>query len=101
MSTSDTMPRAWKVAVTRDELRVELDDGRKLCVPLAWFPRLFHATARQRARFEFIGDGEGIHWPDVDEDLSVDGLLAGVPAPGGRVTRRAGARAKRKPRRSA
>jgi hypothetical protein len=85
-------PRAVKVVLTREELRVDLDDGRHLRVPLAWFPRLFHATARQRTRFELIDDGEGIRWPDVDEDLSVAGLLRGTPAPGGRVSRRRHAR---------
>ena len=74
--------------MTREELRVDLDDGRRLAVPLAWFPRLFHATARQRAQFELIDDGEGIRWPAVDEDLSVAGLLRGTPAPRGKVTRR-------------
>ena len=88
----DVIPRAVRVVVTREELRVDLDDARHLRVPLAWFPRLFHATARQRNRFELIDDGEGIRWPDVDEDLSVAGLLRGTPAPGGRVSRRRRAR---------
>ena len=88
MSTSQTSPLAWTVSVTNDDLQVELDDGRRLSVPLAWFPRLANATPKQRAKFELIGDGEGIHWPDVDEDLSVEGLLAGIPAPRGKVTRR-------------
>jgi len=82
--------------VTDEELWVELDDCRRLSVPLAWFPRLLKATPEQRAHFEFIGDGVGIHWPDVDEDLSVEGLLAGIPAPRGKVTRRVRARAKRR-----
>ncbi|WP_277186210.1 DUF2442 domain-containing protein [Caballeronia sp. BR00000012568055] len=56
---------------------VELTDGRTLGVPLAWFPRLLHATAEQRQRYEISYSGIGIHWPDVDEDISVDGLLAG------------------------
>ena len=50
-------------------------------VPLAWFPRLLHATAEERQNWEFLGDGEGIHWPEIDEDLSVAGLLRGTPAP--------------------
>ena len=95
MSTSQTVPLAWKVWATDEELWLELDDGRRLGVPLAWFPRLVKATPAQRANFEFIGDGEGIHWPDVDEDLSVEALLAGIPAPRGKVTRRVRSRRKR------
>jgi hypothetical protein len=56
---------------------VHLDDGRTLSVPLAWYPRLLHGTAEERGLFELIGDGEGIHWPELDEDISVEGLLAG------------------------
>ena len=74
----EARPRAVEVSVTDDELRVVLADGRALSVPLAWFPRLLHATSAQRQRFELLGDGEGIHWPDVDEDLSVAGLLRAV-----------------------
>jgi hypothetical protein len=77
----EARPRAVEVSVTDDELRVVLADGRALSVPLAWFPRLLHATSAQRQRFELLGGGEGIHWPDVDEDLSVAGLLRGTPAP--------------------
>jgi hypothetical protein len=76
-------PRAREVEVTPDELIVHLADGRRISVPLTWYPRLLHATPEQRARFELLGDGEGIHWPDVDEDLSVAGLLRGIPAPRG------------------
>jgi len=96
MSTSQTIPLAWTVSVTSDELQIELDDCRRLSVPLAWFPRLAKATPEQRAKFELIGDGEGIHWPDVDEDLSVEALLAGIPAPRGKVTRRVRPRRKSK-----
>ena len=77
----DTTPRGQGVRVTDDELIVALKDGRTISVPLAWYPRLLHATAEQRARWEFLGDGEGIHWPDIDEDLSIAGLLRGTPAP--------------------
>lgn len=56
---------------------VELSDGRILGVPLAWFPRLLRATPEQRARYEIFGGGSGLHWPDVDEDISVEGLVAG------------------------
>ena len=97
MSTSQTIPLAWTVTVTSDELQLELDDGRRLSVPLAWFPRLANATPKQRAKFELIGDGVGIHWPDVDEDLSVEALLAGIPAPRGKVTRRVRRSQRRKP----
>ena len=77
----DAAARARDVRVTRDELIVDLQDGRTVSVPLAWFPKLLHATARQRRRWELLGDGEGIRWPEVDEDLSVAGLLHGTPAP--------------------
>lgn len=57
-------------------MTVGLDDGRELSVPLAWYPRLLHGSVSERAKFELIGDGMGIHWPDLDEDISVEGLLA-------------------------
>ena len=69
--------RAVDVKVTDDELSVQLEDGRTLVVPLAWYPRLFHGNKRERARWRFIGHGIGIHWPALDEDISVEGLLAG------------------------
>lgn len=65
------------VTVTADTLSVELSDGRSLSVPLAWFPRLLHGNAEERGRWELIGRGSGIHWPDLDEDISLEGLLAG------------------------
>ena len=61
---------------------VSLADGRKLSVPIAWYPRLANASPKQRRNWEIIGPGVGFHWPDVDEDLSVEGMLRGVPAPG-------------------
>ncbi|MEE8121026.1 MAG: DUF2442 domain-containing protein, partial [Anaerolineales bacterium] len=61
-------------------LRGPLVDGRRISVPLAWFPRLLHASVQQRNEFELIGDGEGIHWPAVDEDISVRGLVLGYPS---------------------
>lgn len=73
----ETEPLAHHVEVTHDELRVDLVDGRQLRVPLSWFPRLARATEAARANWELLGDGEGIHWPEADEDLSVAGLLAG------------------------
>jgi hypothetical protein len=73
-------PRAMNVSITDDELIVDLADGRKVITPLAWFPSLLHATTDQRQEWELLGDGEIIHWPQVDEDLSVAGLLRGTPA---------------------
>ena len=66
---------AVDVAVTDDRLIVTLADGRELSAPLAWFPRLSEATAEQRQKWRLIGRGHGIHWPDVDEDVSVASLL--------------------------
>jgi hypothetical protein len=80
-SVVEANPRAQEVSVSEDELTVTLADGRRISVPLAWFPRLLHASPAQRANWELLGDGEGIHWPDVDEDLSVAGILRGTPAP--------------------
>ena len=68
---------ARDVHVADDALVVHLADGRTLSVPLAWYPRLAHATSTERANWRFIGRGEGIHWPDLDEDINVEGLLAG------------------------
>lgn len=68
---------ATNVTVTEDSLVLELSDGRTVSTPLAWYPRLSHGTPAERSKWEFIGNGSGIHWPDLDEDLSVDGILAG------------------------
>lgn len=77
MSTSISIEaRVEKLRVTNTEIIVSLEDGRKLEVPLAWFPRLLKATPRQRNHYRLIGNGIGIHWPDIDEDLSVNGFLA-------------------------
>jgi len=65
------------------ELKVALLDGRTITAPLAWFPKLLHATPEQRSNWKITGAGFGIHWPDLDEDLSTEGLLRGAPAPGG------------------
>ncbi len=73
--------RATTVSVTDDALVVSLRDGRKVSAPLSWFPRLAKATPTQRSSWGLLGDGEGIHWPEIDEDLSVAGLLRGTPAP--------------------
>lgn len=75
--------RVADVVVTDDELRVALMDGRTIIVPLAWYPRLQRASAAERANWTVAGGGYGIHWPDVDEDLSTEGLLRGAPAPRG------------------
>ena len=80
-SVVEAVPRAQDVRVTEDELTVSLVDGRRVSVPLAWFPRLLHASPVQRSKWQLLGDGEGIHWPDVDEDLSVAGMLRGTRAP--------------------
>lgn len=80
MSTSVTELKeaaAQNVSVSDDALVVDLADGRTITVPLAWFPRLAHGTAGERANWRLIGDGEGIHWPDLDEDISIESLLAG------------------------
>lgn len=68
---------AVAVTVTDDALVVSLDDGRTLSTPLAWYPRLLHGTSLERANVELIAAGEGLHWPELDEDLSVEGILAG------------------------
>lgn len=72
--------RATDVRVSDDTLTVDLDDGRTLAVPLTWYPRLGHATAKERANWRLIGGGEGIHWPDIEEDLSIHGLIEGRPS---------------------
>lgn len=74
--------RVADVRFDEDRLIVDLMDGRTIAVPLAWYPRLFRATAEQRQHWEKAGAGYGIHWPDIDEDLSTEGLLRGAPAPG-------------------
>ena len=73
--------RVKSVAVDADQLTVSLFDGRTIAVPLAWYPRLADATPAQRRNFQISGGGYGIHWPDLDEDLSTEGLLRGAPAP--------------------
>ena len=72
--------RVAGVAFDADRLIVDLMDGRTISVPLAWYPRLHAATPEQRTRWEIAGGGYGIHWPDVDEDLSTEGMLRGAPA---------------------
>lgn len=83
MSTME--PRAGEavrgVKITEDDVIVELADGRTISAPLVWYPKLLHATRKQRENWTIAGGGYGIHWPDIDEDLSTEGLLRGAPAP--------------------
>jgi hypothetical protein len=74
------VPTAENIAVTKDTLSVDLSDGRTISVPLAWFPRLQYATPEERNNWRLIGKGHGINWKDIDEDISVEGLLAGRPS---------------------
>ena len=85
MNTSEPKAgeRVLDVRVTEDTISVDLYDGRTITAPLAWFPRLLHATLGQRANWRVAGAGYGIHWPDIDEDLTTQGLLRGSPAPRG------------------
>ena len=85
MTTSDVRPgeRVKEVRFTEDALIVDLMDGRTISVPLVWYPRLLAATPTQRANWRVAGAGFGIHWPDIDEDLSTEGMLRGAPAPPG------------------
>ncbi len=73
--------RVKDVRFSENTLSVDLIDGRTITVPLAWYPRLLHATVDQRNNWRIAGAGYGIHWPDIDEDLSTQGLLKGAPAP--------------------
>ncbi len=74
------IPDAENVTLTEDTLTVELSDGRTLSAPLAWFPRLVHASPAERNTWRLIGKGHGIHWENLDEDISIEGLLAGNPS---------------------
>ena len=74
------IPYAVDVHSTEDTLTVDLSDGRTILVPLGWYPRLEHASPEERANWRFIGKGRGIHWEDIDEDISVEDLLAGKPS---------------------
>ena len=71
------VPLAQEVRFSTDELAVVLVDGRTLAVPLSWYPRLAHGSATERKNWQLVGGGHGIHWPDLDEDISVEALLAG------------------------
>jgi len=80
MSTSVAEVRAQSLVVTVDSLIADLSDGRSITVPLAWYPRLVHGTPEERNNWRWIGDREGIHWPDLDEDISVENLILGQPS---------------------
>lgn len=83
MSTAaqpNSEPRIRVVEVSEDSITAQLTDGRTISVPLAWSWRLSDATSEQRSHYELIGQGSGIHWPDIDEDISVRGMLEGIPA---------------------
>jgi hypothetical protein len=74
------IPNAVSVLIDEDTLTVELDDGRTVSVPVAWYPRLLHASKNERSNWRLIGKGRGIHWENVDEDISVESILAGRPS---------------------
>ncbi len=73
-------PRIKDIAVTADAITAWLTDGRTVSVPLSWSWRLSEATTAQRDKFEILGSGQGVRWPEIDEDISIEGMLAGVPA---------------------
>jgi hypothetical protein len=72
--------KAQRVSITDDSLMVDLSDGRTLVVPMGWFPRLLYGTPEERGNWHLVGKGEGIHWPDLDEDISVGNLILGKPS---------------------
>ena len=80
LATEIQTTKAQHVTVTEDSLTIDLVDGRTLSVPLAWYPRLLLGTPEERNHWRLIGRGEGIHWPDLDEDISVENLLVGKPS---------------------
>jgi hypothetical protein len=77
LNDQPSAPQAMSVNVTDEALVVDLVDGRTISAPLVWYPRLLHGSAAERSNWRLIGRGEGIHWPDLDEDISVEGVLAG------------------------
>jgi hypothetical protein len=80
LKTEPREARAQSVSVSEDTLTVDLQDGRTVAVPIAWYPRLSHGSGEERGNWRLIGDGLGIHWPDLDEDISIEGLLLGYPS---------------------
>jgi len=85
-TVASSEPGIQDVQITEDEIIAHLADGRVISVPLAWSWRLSEATPKQRANYRLIGSGQGVHWPDVDEDISVEGMLHGIPAQRPRLT---------------
>ncbi len=88
--------RIKDISVTEDTITAQLVDGRIISVPLAWSWRLSEATPKQRANWRMIGDGHGVHWPDIDEDISAEGMLYGIPAPRPRISSKFSAKSYRK-----
>ena len=80
LNIEQKIPEAMDVHVSEDTLSVELSDGRTISVPIDWYPRLTHATEQERSSWRIIGKGHGIHWEELDEDISVGNLLAGIPS---------------------
>ena len=80
MTVEIKVPSAIGVEVSESTLSIELNDGRTISVPVGWYPRLTHATRKERDNWKIIGGGQGIHWEDIDEDISVEGLLQGNPS---------------------
>jgi Protein of unknown function (DUF2442) len=80
LATTSSEVKAVTLRVTDDALIIDLSDGRSITAPLAWYPRLIHGSPAERGKWRLIGDGEGIHWSDLDEDISVEGVLAGKPS---------------------
>lgn len=78
LRNSATAPPATAVSVTEDTLSVELADGRSVSVPIEWYPRLAHATQQERDEWQLIGDGLGIHWPQIDEDIQTEAIVFGI-----------------------
>lgn len=74
------IPKAQQVVITDDALTVDLSDGRTISVPLAWYPRLLHGKQNERNNWRFIGENEGMHWPELDEDISVKNIILGKPS---------------------
>jgi hypothetical protein len=102
ISTNEHEAQATDVTINNDEIAVDLLDGRTIIVPLIWYPRLVHATVKERKSWRLIGQGEGIHWPQLDEDISVRNLLAGQPSGESQRSfkRWLESRSRRKPRKS-
>ena len=88
--------RIKDISVTEDTITAQLMDGRRISVPLAWSWRLLEATPKQRANWRIIGEGHGVHWPDIDEDISAEGMLYGIPAPRPRRSSKFSAKSEKK-----